>query len=229
MTDIATPIADASAGQQPSGGTPGIATLVGLTAVVFSALYLISDLMELGQGAFSTPQLVATYAAEAAIPLFVLGLYAAQRPQIGRLGLASALLYAYTFVYFTSTVVYALVERTSDWQSLERRLGIWITIHSVLMVVAGVGFGVAVIRARVLPWWTGATLIAGMLLMAGTVSLPAAAQTASAGVRDIAFGAMGVTLLARITRSPRREEPDGLAPDDRGQSDCPPTIRPSNG
>jgi hypothetical protein len=203
MTNVATPSVDAGAGPRPSGSTPSIAMLVGLAAVVFSVFYLVSDLMELGQGGFSTPQLVVTYAAEAAIPLFVLGLYAAQRPQIGRLGLASAVLYAYTFVYFTGTVVYALVERTSDWQSLERRLGIWITIHSVLMVVAGVGFGVAVIRARVLPWWTGATLIAGMLLMAVTVGLPATAQTASAGVRDLAFAAMGATLLARITRSPR--------------------------
>jgi hypothetical protein len=204
MTNLATPIADARAGPRPSGGLPGNAALVGLAAIVFSVLYLISDLMELGQGGFSTPQLLLTYAAEAAIPLFVLGLYAAQRPQIGRLGLASAVLYAYTFVYFTSTVVYALVEQTSDWQSLERRLGVWITIHSVLMIVAGVGFGIAVIRARVLPWWTGATLLAGMLLMAVTVSLPAAAQAASAGVRDLAFAAMGATLLARNTRSPRR-------------------------
>jgi hypothetical protein len=105
-------------------------------------------------------------------------------------------------VYFTGTVAYALVGRTGDWQSLERRLGIWITIHSVVMVVAGMGFGIAVIRARVLPWWTGATLIAGMLLMSVTAGLPAGAQTASAGVRDLAFAAMGAALLARITPSP---------------------------
>jgi hypothetical protein len=193
-------VADAGVVRGPAGDTSGIAVLVGLAAVVFSALYLVSDLMELGQGGFSTPQLLVTYAAEAAIPLFVLGLYAVQRPQIGRLGLASALVYAYTFVYFTSTVVYALIERISDWQALEQHLGVWITIHSVLMVVAGIGFGVAVIRARVLPWWTGATLIAGMLVMATTVSLPAAVQTASAGVRDLAFAAMGAVLLARARR-----------------------------
>ena len=144
-----------------------------------------------------------TYAAEAAIPLFVLGLYAAQRPQIGRLGLASAVLYAYTFVYFTSTVVYALVEPTTDWQALERRLGIWITIHSALMIVAGIGFGIAVIRARVLPWWTGAILIAGMFLMVATLSLPAATRTASAGVRDLGFAAMGAVLLVRGRRHHR--------------------------
>jgi hypothetical protein len=65
------------------------------------------------------------------------------------------------------------------------------------MIVAGIGFGVATIRARVLPLWTGMRLIAGMLLMVITVSLPAAAQTVSAGVRDLAFAAMGAALLAR--------------------------------
>ncbi|MGX6607087.1 hypothetical protein ACWKSP_33935 [Micromonosporaceae bacterium Da 78-11] len=194
------PVADTGVVRVPAGDTSGIAVPVGLAAVVFSALYLIFDLMELGQGGFSTPQLLATYAAEAAIPLFVLGLYAVQRPQIGRLGLAGAVAYAYTFMYFTSTVVYALIEQTNDWQALEQRLGVWITIHSVLMIVAGIGFGTAVIRARILPRWTGATLIAGMLLMAVTVSLPAAAQTASAGLRDLAFAAMGAALLARAHR-----------------------------
>jgi hypothetical protein len=191
---------DAEADRRPSEGASGIATVVGWAAVGFSALYLISDLLELGQGGFSTPQLVMTYVAEAAIPLFVLGLYAVQRPRIGWPGLVSAVLYAYTFVYFTSTVVYALVERTSDWQSLERRLGVWLTVHSLLMLLAGVGFGIAVIRARVFPLWTGATLIAGMLLMVITSSLPAIAQTASAGIRDLAFAAMGATLLTRRRR-----------------------------
>jgi len=165
MTNLAPPIARANVAPRLSSGSQHVTTLVGLAAVVFSMLYLISDLMELGQGGFSTSQLVVTYVAEAAIPLFVLGLYAVQLPRIGRLGLISAVIYAYAFVYFTSTVVYALVERTSDWQALERRLGLWLAVHSALMIVAGIGFGVATIRARVLPWWTGMTLIAGMLLM----------------------------------------------------------------
>jgi hypothetical protein len=41
------------------------------------------------------------------------------------------------------------------------------------------------------------TLIAGMLSMVITVSLPAVAQVASAGVRDLAFAAMGAALPAR--------------------------------
>ncbi|WP_433719538.1 hypothetical protein ACQP2Y_32805 [Actinoplanes sp. CA-051413] len=210
-------MADSRAGPRPSGDTSSVAVLVGLVAVAFSAIYLFSDLLELVHGGFSTSQLVLTYAAEAAIPLFVLGLYGVQRPRIGRLGLTSAVLYAYTFVYFTGTVVYALVEGTSDWPALERRLGMWITIHSALMIVAGIGFGIAVIRARVLPWWTGATLIAGMLLMVSTLSLPAAAQTASAAVRDLGFMAMGAVLLVRGGRH-RRGQPHRRA-DAKGFAD----------
>jgi hypothetical protein len=48
--------------------------LVGVAALGFSALYLLSDLIELAEGGFSTPQLALTYIAEAAIPLFIIGL-----------------------------------------------------------------------------------------------------------------------------------------------------------
>lgn len=173
----------------------GMAALVGITAVLFSVVYFISDLVELFEGGFSTLQLALTYAAEAAIPLFVVGLYAVQRPQIGRLGLVAAVTYAYTFVFFTGTVVYALVNQTSDWEMLQQEFGAWMSIHSVLMVIAGVALGVAVARAKVLPRWTGLTLIAGMVLMAATTGLPEVTRTMSAGVRDLAFAGMGASLL----------------------------------
>jgi hypothetical protein len=179
--------------------------LIGSAALAFSALYFVSDLMELLQGGFSTVQLALTYAAEAAIPLFVLGLYVLQRPRIGRLGLVGALAYAYTFVFFTSTVVYALIDQTSDWNALTSRFGAWMTVHSALMVVAGVAFGVAVVRARVLPRWTGGALILGMILMTVATALPDVAQTAAAGVRDLAFAGMGVALMRhrRLQRTSR--------------------------
>lgn len=177
-----------------------LAKLVGGAAVVFSVLYLVSDLIELAQGGFSPPQLALTYSAEAAIPLFVLGLFALQRPQISTLGLVGAVTYAYTFVFFTSTVVFALVDHTRDWNQLTTQLGAWVTVHSSLMVIAGVMFGAAIIRAQVLPRWTGITLIAGMVLMAITVSLPDVTRTMSAAVRDMAFAGMGASLLRRPTR-----------------------------
>jgi hypothetical protein len=173
----------------------GLALLIGSVALASSALYFVSDLIELLQGGFSTGQLSLTYAAEAAIPLFVLGLYALQRPRIGRLGLVAALAYAYTFVFFTSTVSYALIDDTSDWNALTSRFGAWVPVHSAVMVIAGIAFGVAVLRARVLPRWTGAALILGMILMTVATALPDVAQTAAAGVRDLAFAGMGLALV----------------------------------
>ncbi len=172
-----------------------LSMLIGLAAVVFSALYFISDVIELAQGGFSTAQLALTYAAEAAIPLFVIGLYAVQRPWIGLLGLIGAVAYAYSFIFFTSTVVLALVDGTKDWDALNAQLGWWVTIHGVVMVIAGLAFGLAVIRAGVFPRWSGVALMAGVVLVAVSSALPALAQVASAGVRDLAFAVMGSSLL----------------------------------
>lgn len=68
------------------------------------------------------------------------------------------------------------------------------TVHGVVMVIAGLAFGVAVIRAEVLPRWTGVCLMAGVLLVAITSGLPEVAQTAAAAVRDLAFIGMGASL-----------------------------------
>jgi hypothetical protein len=175
--------------------SPALASLIGSAALAFSALYFAADLIELLQGGFSTAQLTLTYAAEAAVPLFVLGLYAVQRPRIGRLGLVAALAYAYTFVFFTGTVVYALIDQTKDWNALTSTFGAWITVHSALMVIAGIAFGVAIVQARVVPRWTGGTLVLGMILMTVATALPDVAQTAAAGVRDLAFAGMGAALV----------------------------------
>ena len=187
----------ASTANESAGASQGLVLVIGSAALAFSVLYFLSDLIELLQGGFSTTQLALTYAAEAAIPLFVLGLYALQRPRIGRLGLVAALAYAYTFVFFTSTVVYALIDQTSDWDALTSKFGPWMTVHSALMVIAGIAFGVAIVRARVLPRWTGAALILGMILMTVATALPDVAQTLAAGVRDVGFAAMGMALPRR--------------------------------
>ena len=184
-------------GRQASllAGPADVVTLIGLAAVGFSALYLLSDVIELAHGGFTTGQLVLTYVSEAAVPLFVLGIYAAQRPRIGRLGLLGAVGYAYTFVFFTSTVVFALVQHTSDWGALKNQMGAWITVHSAVMVVSGLVFGYAVVRAGVLPRWTGALLILGMVSMVVATALPDVVQTLAAALRDVAFAGMGASLL----------------------------------
>jgi hypothetical protein len=169
--------------------------VVGLAAIAFTALYLISDLIEVAQGGFSTFRLSLTYAGEAAIPLFVLGLYAVQRPRIGRLGIAGAVAYAYAYVFFSSTVVYALIAATPNYQDLTKVFGAWMTVHGLIMLAGGLAFGLAVARAGVLPRWTGIVLMAGVILVVADAGLPNLARTVAAAVPDAAFIGMGLALL----------------------------------
>jgi hypothetical protein len=180
---------------------------VGLMALVFSALYLLSDVVEAIQGGFSDGQLWLTLIAEAAIPVFVLGLYAVQRPPIGRLGRISAIAYAYSYVFFTGTVVYALVNPTGDYTTLSDELQPWMTLHGAVMLAGGLGFGAAVLSAGVLPRWTAVALMAGVMLVSLSQGLPAGAQLLAAAVRDLGFAGMGAALLlARATPKGRARD-----------------------
>lgn len=167
--------------------------VVGWSAIAFSLVYLVSDVIELAQGGFSTVQLVLTYVAEAALPLFVLGLCVVQR--LGALGVAGAVAYAYAYVFFSSTVVLAMVDAVPDWPTLSAMLAPWATLHGVLLVAAGLAFGVAVARGGVLPAWTGWLLVVGVGLVAGAAGLGDLPRTVAAAVRDLAFVAMGAALL----------------------------------
>ena len=182
---------------------------IALAAIAFSLVYFISDAVEAAQGGFSVGQLWLTLVAEAALPVFVLGLAVVQRPHFGRLGWIGATVYAYVYVFFTYTVVYALVEGTRDFDALSHDLRPWMLLHGALMVVAGLCFGIGVIRAGVLPRWTAMALIAGVILVALAQNLPEGPQLVAAGLRDLGFAGMGAALLRaprprHDTGSPRR-------------------------
>lgn len=171
------------------------AQAIGLAAVVFSTIYFVSDLIEALQGGFSDGQLWLTLVAEAAVPIFVVGLAIAQRPRLSRLGMWSALAFAYSYLYFTGTVVYALVNGTKDYATLTDELGAVMLLHGVVMVVAGLGFGYAVLRARDLPAWTAVVFMAGVVLVAATQGLPEIVQLAAAGLRALGLAGMGAGLV----------------------------------
>jgi hypothetical protein len=192
------------------------AKALGLSALAFSVLYLLSDVVEAVQGGFSEAQLWMTLVAEAAIPVVVIGLYVVQRPQMRWLGRASALVYAYAFVFFTGTVAYALVEGVSDYATLSSDLAPWMTIHGALMVLAGSCFAYAVVIARVLPRWTGFVLMAGVILVAASQGASEPLQVLAAGIRDLGFAGMGLALMGHGAKSPRHTRAaspvaDGLA------------------
>jgi hypothetical protein len=158
-------------------------------------VYLASDAIEAAQGGFGVGQLWLTLVAEAAIPIFVVGLAKVHCRKFGWLGWVSAWGYAYTYLFFTGTVIYALEHNTQTYAQLSRQLGPAMLVHGAVMVVAGIGFGVAVLRARLLPAWTAIALMAGVVLVALTQTMPTAAGLAAATLRDGAFAGMGVALL----------------------------------
>ncbi|MDT7536965.1 MAG: hypothetical protein QOI82_550 [Actinomycetota bacterium] len=187
---------------EPFGLSPArpLGATIGLAALVFSVLYFVSDALEVAQEGFSVSQLWLTLVAEAAIPVFVVGLARAHGRGFGRLGWASAWLYAYSYLFFTGTVVYALARDTESYTELSRELGLPMLVHGAVMVAAGIGFGAAVLRARLLPTWTAAALMAGVVAVALTQVMPPTAGLAAAALRDGAFAGMGFALL-RLRRS----------------------------
>jgi hypothetical protein len=183
-----------------------LALTVGLAAIGFSAIYFISDVIEVAQGNFSTLRLSLTYVGEVAIPLFVIGLYAVQRPRIGRLGLFGAVAFAYSYVFFTSTVIYALTAGTPNWDALGKVFGAWMTVHGLIMLVGGLAFGLAVVQAGVLPRWTGMCLMAGVVLIVAMSGQSNVARAAAEAVTATAFIGMGVGLLTGRSKSPAQED-----------------------
>jgi len=191
ISQTATPTTADSSRRPDRYGVGPAARAIGLIALSASVLYFLSDVIEAIQGGFSTGQLWLTLVAEAAVPVFVLGLAVLQRPRLGRLGQLSALAYAYAFVFFTGTVVYALVHGTEDYAALSDELGAPMVIHGAVMVVAGLAFGSAVLRARAFPAWTAGALMTGVVLVAVAQGLPASLQLIAAGIRDVGFAGMG--------------------------------------
>lgn len=169
--------------------------VVGWAAIVFSALYVVADVVEVAQGDFSTFRLLLTYGAEAAIPLFVIGLYVVQRPAIGPLGLVGAVAFAYSYVFFTSTVVYALVADIPDWQGVSDAFGAWLVVHGAVMLVGGLAFGWAVWHAGVLPRWTGVCLMVGVVAIAAASGSGNAVRLVAEAVTATAFIGMGLALV----------------------------------
>jgi hypothetical protein len=160
--------------------------------------------MEWVHGGFFPALLWLNYLAFVPMPAVMLGLYAAQRPRISRLGLAGALLYGFAFVYFTHTTLLALALHTPTYADLWKTLGSLYTLHGVVMLVGGACFGWASLRARVLPRWTATMFLLGLSinLLLGLLPAPELLQTIGTAVRNAGLIGMGLSIgLGRPSRA----------------------------
>jgi hypothetical protein len=73
--------------------------------------------------------------------------------------------------------------------------GGWLTLHGAIMVAGGLAFGLAVIKAAVLPRWTAVCLMAGVVLVAAAAGMPTAVRAGAAALPAAAFIGMGVMVL----------------------------------
>jgi hypothetical protein len=176
--------------------------LIGWSAIIAQALHSTTDAIEWAQGGFSAPQLWLNYAAFVPLPAILIGLYAAQRPGIGRLGLAGALVYGYAFIYFAHTTLVAISTGAVDYDALWSGLGVMYTLHGVVMVAGGLAFGWASLRAGELPRWTAVLFLTGVALNAvlGLLPVPDLLQTLGSALRNVGLIGMG---WATARESPR--------------------------
>jgi len=167
--------------------------LVAAGAILAPGLHSLTDAMEWLQGGFSPLQLWLNYLAFLPMPAVMLGLYGAQRPAIGRLGLAGALLYGFAFVYFTHTTLLAMSLHTATYDQLWAQLGWVYTLHGAGMLAGGACFGWATVRAGVLPRWTAALFLGGLALnlVLGLLPVPDVFQILGTTLRNAGLVGMG--------------------------------------
>lgn len=187
--------------------TKTLSWLIAVTTIVAPALHFTSDVLEWINGGFSQIQLLTNYAGFLPMSFLMIGLYAAQRPKIGWLGLTGAILYGIAFIYFIHTTLLALEEKFPNYEMLWHRLGTVYTFHGGLMVVGGLLFGFASLKAGVL-WRTGIILfIVGILLnlIITFLPLPEIVQIIGSSIRN--FGLMAIGFGMMRTLSARDKSP----------------------
>jgi hypothetical protein len=171
--------------------------IIAITAIVAPGLHLLSDILEWVNGRFSQFQLLINYIGFLPMPFLLLGLYVIQRPKIEWIGLLGSMLYGVAFIYFTHTTLYALEGSIPDYETLWGKLGGVYTFHGGLMIVGGVLFGLAALRARVL--WRSAVILflIGIFLnlILGILPLPEIVQIAGSTARNLGLMGMGVGLM----------------------------------
>lgn len=174
--------------------------LIAVTAIVAPMLHLTSDVLEWSNGGFSQVQLLINYAGFLPMPFLMIGLYAAQYPKIGWLGLTGASLYGIAFIYFIHTTFLSLEESFPNYKMLWHRLGAIYTFHGGLMVIGGLLFGFASLKAGVL-WRKGIVLfIVGIFLnlIITFLPLPEIVQIIGSSIRNLGLMSIGFGMIRTL-------------------------------
>jgi hypothetical protein len=154
--------------------------------------------MEWYLGGFSPAQLWLNYVAFLPMPWLLLGIYAVRARELGPTALAGALVHGIAFTYFAHTTLYALESQAPDYEALWRQLGTTYTAHGAAMIVGGLLFAGAALRASALPRLAVGLFAGGLCinLVLALVPAPDILQTVGTAVRNAGLVGMGYAVLA---------------------------------
>jgi hypothetical protein len=187
-----------------AGNSSTLRVVVGATAIVAPILHSVTDAMEWYQHGFSQAQLWLNYVAFLPMPWLLLGIYAVCEDDLGVPALVGALLYGIAFTYFAHTTLYALSSHAPTYEALWQQLGATYTVHGAFMVVGGLLFTRAALRAGGLPrpavWLFGAGLLVNLVL--ALVPAPDILQTVGTAVRNAGLVGMGYAITKESTCPP---------------------------
>lgn len=181
----------------PASRRDALRLVVGAAAVAAPLLHCVTDAMEWCQGGFSSVQLWLNYVAFLPMPWLLLGIYAVCAGELDASALAGAVLYGIAFTYFAHTALHALQSATPSYDALWQQLGAAYTVHGALMVVGGLLFARAALRAPSLPRLAVVLFGAGLLVNLGLALVPAPdmLQVVGTAVRNAGLVGMGGALL----------------------------------
>ena len=170
--------------------------VVGVAAIVAPILHSVTDAMEWYQHGFSQAQLWLNYVAFLPMPWLLLGIYAVCDEELGVSALVGALLYGIAFTYFAHTTLDALASHAPTYEALWQQLGLAYTVHGAFMVVGGLLFTRATLRAGELPvpavWLFGTGLLVNLVL--ALVPAPDILQTVGTAIRNAGLVGMGYAI-----------------------------------
>lgn len=170
---------------------------IALLVIVAPITHTITDIWELYISGYSTTLLLVNYIAFIVLPFAIMGLFAVQRPHIKMLGLVGAFLYAYSFIYFSHTALYALEEQIPNYEILWQELGLVYTFHGGVMVVGGLLFGFVTYKLNILPRWASICFLIGVSsnLLFALIEVREISQIFGSALRNIGLAGMGYSIF----------------------------------
>lgn len=171
--------------------------LIGLAAITAPALHSATDIVELILGGFTPAMLWANYIAFLPMPWLLFGIYVVHPGRLSSIALLGAVLYGIAFTYFAHTTLYALAHQTTTYENLWNVLGLAYTVHGALMVLGGLLFAWATLRACWLPRSATGLFACGIVLnlLLGLLPFPDIWQTLGTALRNTGLVLMGCKIL----------------------------------